>query len=273
MEAILLSGLNFMTINQLVAEGPTKEPLLNMQESRVQFVVSECKTFLYEIDNWAKNSIDTMFGGGIIESSPASNIISKFVLLLLIALWIYLVVLYVVNVKKDHDYSYYYHEDQHMYMKVFKWFTPVFILIPFIGLFIGTHTANTALKNTNQPTAQVQLNAKAFNNYQSKPFDDDNQRGLDGLSNKDADFIHKSIAEGKATSIAYSDVQAQSNIQTNRKHRYRLVVVSEPHFKLSAYKNPKKVGAYIYAVYGMLVSLVGIGALMIWHSNSANDQW
>lgn len=266
-------GLNFITITQIVATNRKESTLTAMQESRVQFAVSECKAFLYEIDNWAKNSIDSFFGGGILDSSPKANIIGKVFLIFFVCLWFFLIFLYLKNVKQDHDYTYYYHEEPHMYTKIFKYFTPMFILIPIIGIFIGTHTANKELKQTNQPVQQIDFNAPAFKNYQSKPFDDNNQPGLDGISNKDKDFVNRAVAEGKANLIAYSDVQSQSNIQTNRNNRYHLVVVSEPHFKLSAYKHPDKVGAYVYAVYGILISLVGMGALIIWHGNADQDQW
>ena len=96
----MIFKLDLMTITQLVATGPDKGALKNMQESRVQFAVSECKAFLYEIDNWAKNAIDSMFGGGIIDASPHVNLIAKLFLILFVLLWIFLIVLYFVNVKK-----------------------------------------------------------------------------------------------------------------------------------------------------------------------------
>ena len=270
----MIFKLDLMTITQLITTGPNENALKNMRESRIQFAVSECKAFLYEIDNWAKNAIDSMFGGGIIDASPYVNLIAKLLLIFFILLWIFLIVLYVINAKKDRDYVYYYHEDPSMYMKVFKFVAPVFILIPVICLFIGFHMGSQIQRYAqSQPIQQAKYDAAVFNNYESKPLDKNNQPGLDGISNKDIDFVHRMQSSGKATVIAYSDVESQSNVQTDRKHYYHLIVTSQPHFTLSAYHHPEKICGYIFALYGMLVSLIGMGVLQLWHSNASQKQW
>lgn len=265
-----------MTISQVLATNAKRKPIANMQKDHLRNWMAECKAFIYSIDNWFKNAIDTIFGGGIIDSPTSNRILVMVVIFALLIAWIVILIMYIVHLKHDRDYVYYMHEEPRFYMRVFKFVMPVFLVLPIVMLMTG-RIINTNVEHQ-KPIATTQL-IKQASSVSFKRFDlsKKDQHGVDRISDSDANMVNQKVTSGQATVVKYrqivSDSNTQTNVKTGNKDRYKLVEYTQPHFKVSAYKNPQAVGSVIYLIYGLLITLFSGFCMLTWHGIASEDQW
>lgn len=267
-------NLIFGAISQVIATNAKRKPIANMQRDHLRNVLAQCRAFVYSIDNWLKNAIDTIFGGGILSSTSSNRILVFVLIFALLIAWLVMLILFIVHLKRDRDYVYYMHEEPRFYMRAFKMIMPVFLILPIATFLIGRSVGPQHSK----PVATTQLikqasstSMKAMENIKQK------HHGLDQVSDSDLNTVNADVAAGKATVVKYrqivSESKTENNLQDGNNDRYKLVEYTQPHFKVAAYKNPQAVGSIIYLIYGLLVSIFASICMLTWHGIASEDQW
>lgn len=269
-----------MMIQQTIATGPKKAPLLKMRESHVKNFIEQCTAFVYQVDNMVRQSIDSLFGGNLYPTSTMNKALTGLLLVLLVGAWIYFIVRTVMIWRQDNDYQYYYHEEAKFYMLAFKWIAPILLVIPLLGLGFGM--MHESKPNGPQPAVMMQANKQSTSpildslkhQQQSNAQKEKSKKSHFGsMADSDSDFVNQMVAAKKAKVATYTELQAGTNVETNKKHLYSLVRYTEPHFKLEAYQNQKQISVLIFMAYALIFSDFFMLVMVIWHDNSSADQW
>lgn len=267
-----------MMIQQTIATSSKKEALAKLRESHVKNAIEQCRAFIYQVDNMVRQSIDALFGSNLYPSSILNKTLTFLLTIALLIIWVFFLIRTISVWRQDHDYQYYYHEEPRFYMLAFKWIAPFLMVIPLLGLGYGTLHAPKG-SAANQPAVAMQATANNTNSWMnnlknsSQPNQKHKKFHIGSMADSDPNFVNQMIAAKQADVATYTEIQANTKVATTNKKRLSLVKYTEPHFKLSAYKNQRQISMFIFMVYALIFTDFFMLALLIWHDNSSADQW